>query len=162
MAAPKGNTYWKLAKDWGIGADRKYTPDDLWTKALEYFRWVESHPLKEEKVFGTGLRMQVSKLRAMSIVGFCIFANIDRKTLSAYEADEAYLHITTRIRDIIYTQKFEGACADLLNSNIIARELGLTDRQDITSNGDSIASSSLNDESLDRLIAANTLLNGKQ
>lgn len=158
MAAPKGNTYWKLAKGWGVGADRKYTPDELWNKALEYFEWIDKNPLKEEKVFGTGLSMKVAKMRATTIIGFCIFANISRKTLSLYEADEAYVHITTRILDIIYTQKFEGACADLLNSNIISRELGLTDKHDVTSNGDSIASSPLNDVPLNKLIAANKAL----
>ena len=31
--------------------------------------------------------------------------------------------------EIIYNQKFTGAAADLLNPNIIARELGLADKQ---------------------------------
>ncbi|SFE41875.1 hypothetical protein SAMN04488523_10749 [Sulfitobacter brevis] len=36
------------------------------------------------------------------------------------------------VDDVIYTSKFEGAAAGLLNSNLISRELGLTDRQEFT------------------------------
>lgn len=135
MAAPKGNTYWKQAKGFAVGNPKKYTPEELWNKALEYFEWIEKNPLKEEKVFGTGVRMKVNKMRAMTLTGFYLFAEIDKKTFEKYCNDEAYIPVTTRIRDIIYTQKFEGAAADLLNPNIIAREIGLADKTDITSGG---------------------------
>lgn len=128
MAAPRGNTYWKLAKGWGVGNDAAYTPGELWIKACEYFEWVEKNPLKEQKVFGSGLRMTVNKMRAMSQKAFCIFAQISYKTFDNYNDNEAYLHITARIKDIIFTQKFEGSAADLLNANIIARELGLAEK----------------------------------
>jgi hypothetical protein len=128
MPAPKGNAYWKLAEGFAVGADKKYTLDELWTKAVEYFHWVEENPLKEEKVFGTGVCMTVNKMRAMTITGFCLFAKISRPSFDKYCNDEAYVYITTRIRDIIYTQKFEGAAADLLNPNIISRELGLSEK----------------------------------
>jgi hypothetical protein len=38
------------------------------------------------------------------------------------------LPITTRVESLIYEQKFSGAAADLLNANIIARELGLVEK----------------------------------
>ena len=34
--------------------------------------------------------------------------------------------------EIIRTQKFAGAAADLLNANIIARDLGLADKNEVT------------------------------
>lgn len=34
------------------------------------------------------------------------------------------------MEEIIRTQKFEGASADLLNPNIIARDLGLAEKQE--------------------------------
>jgi hypothetical protein len=139
MAAQKGNTYWKLAKGFAVGAEKKYSPNELWTKAVEYFMWVEKNPLKEEKVFGSGARMTVNKMRAMTITGFCLFAQIGRNTFGEYCNDEAYTNITARIRDVIYTQKFEGAAADLLNANIISRELELKERTDHTTDGNPIA-----------------------
>ena len=54
------------------------------------------------------------------------------KTFYEYAKKDDYSNITTRIEDAIYQQKLEGAAADLLNPNIIARELGLKDQQEIT------------------------------
>lgn len=131
MAFKQGNTYWKLAKGFTPGTEKKYTPDELWVKAVEYFKWVEDNPLLEEKVFGTGFKDTVNKMRAMTITGFCVFAGITSQTFFNYEKEQAYLDITARIRDIIYSQKFTGAAAGLLESNIIARELGLADKQEM-------------------------------
>ena len=39
--------------------------------------------------------------------------------------------IITRIREAIYQQKFEGASVGAFNANIIARDLGLADKQDV-------------------------------
>jgi len=140
-AAPKGNTYWKLAKGFAVGNEKKYQPSELWEKAIDYFEWVEKNPLKEEKVFGTGVRMTVNKMRAMTIISFCLFAEICKNTFELYCKDEAYLTITSRIRDIIYSQKLEGAAADLLNPSIIARELGLKEQLDHTTKGDKLYNS---------------------
>ena len=35
------------------------------------------------------------------------------------------------MKQIIKTQKFEGAAAELLNANIIARDLGLADKKEL-------------------------------
>ncbi|MDC9826565.1 terminase small subunit, partial [Devosia sp. ZB163] len=42
-----------------------------------------------------------------------------------------------RVDEIIRAQKFEGAAAGLLNPNIIARDLGLADKQELTGKGGS-------------------------
>ncbi|SMP36850.1 terminase small subunit, partial [Shimia sagamensis] len=39
--------------------------------------------------------------------------------------------VMTRVEQIIRQQKFEGAAAELLNPNIIARDLGLADKKEI-------------------------------
>jgi hypothetical protein len=130
MPAPKGNQYWKLAHDWR--KPKKFKPDELLDKAQEYAEWCERHPLYELKVFGTGVKMKVPKMRAMTIQGFCLFANMDITTFYEYEKDEAYSKIITCVRNLFYSQKIEGAAADLLNPNIIARELGLVDKTEKT------------------------------
>ena len=128
MAAPKGNEYWKLRKT--FESEKKYTPKQVFRKCIEYLTWCEKHPLKEEQVFGTGKRMTVSKMRAPSLFGFFSFTPINKKTFESYEKNEAYLPIITRVRELIYVAKFEGAAAGLLNANIIARELGLPEKID--------------------------------
>ncbi len=137
MAAPKGNEYYKLAKGYGA-KPKSYLPGSLWRKAIEYFQWNALNPLKEQKVFGSGYTATVDKLRAMTIVGFCNYAAMSRDTFNEYEKQEAYSDICKRIKDMIYQQKLEGAAADLLNASIIAREIGLTEKQDITTKGESL------------------------
>ena len=68
-------------------------------------------------------------MRAFSIEGFCIFADIARQTFLNYSKEEDFLEVTTRIREIIENQQFDGAASGFLNANIIARKLGLADNQ---------------------------------
>jgi hypothetical protein len=132
MAAPKGNEYWKLA-DWG--KPRSYQPEQLWEKACEYFQWCENNPwMKNEAVKSgdnTGLIIQVPTSRPYTIHALCIYAGIITQTFHNYEKEEAYLEICKRIREIIYSQKFEGAAVGAFNANIIARDLGLKESQEI-------------------------------
>jgi len=71
-------------------------------------------------------------MRAMTIFGLCIFLDIGRATWDEYRHRKDFLDITARVEAIIYSQKFEGAAADLLNPNIIARELGLAEKSEFT------------------------------
>lgn len=131
--APKGNTYWTFRDS--HGRDPIYEdPETLWEDCKEYFEWARSNPLKEEKVFhnsGEVTRTEISKMRAMTLKGLCLYLGISQDTWRNYREKEDFFEVTTRAEAIIYSQKFEGAAADLLNSNIIARDLGLKDKQDI-------------------------------
>ncbi|HGJ5865578.1 DNA-packaging protein (plasmid) [Arsenophonus nasoniae] len=133
MAAPKGNRFWEARSSHG----RKpvfENPEQLWQACCEYFEWIENNPLKEEKVFsyqGEITHTNISKMRAMTIMGLCLFLDIDRTTWLAYKAKEGFSIITTRTEEVIYDQKFSGAAADLLNANIIARDLGLKEQSQV-------------------------------
>ena len=130
MSAPNGNRFWEARSSHG----RKpifQTPDDLWNACVEYFEWVESNPLQEEKIFqfqGAIVRDTVTKMRAMTIGGMCIFLDISHQTWIDYRNREGFIEVTTRAETVIYEQKFTGAAADLLNANIIARDLGLSEK----------------------------------
>lgn len=133
MSAPKGNQFWRVRSTHGKAPIFK-TPDDLWNACAEYFDWVEEHPLWESKAFayqGAVTVTELPKMRAMTISGLCIFLDIARRTWDDYRAREDYMPVVTRVEEIISAQKFEGAAADLLNANIIARDLGLRDKQDV-------------------------------
>ena len=129
MAAPKGNKFWEARSTHGR------TPifdnhEDLWDACLQYFTWVEDNPLKEEKPFqfmGKIVKNDVSKMRAMTIGGLCIFLGICQNTWANYKKNEDFLRVTRQAEEIIRDQKFSGAAASLLNPNIIARDLGLKD-----------------------------------
>lgn len=144
MAAPKGNQFWKARTK--HGRDKLFSSHEaLWEACQEYFQWVEDNPLYENKVgFFQGVAVQepVAKMRAMTIGGLCIFLDITEQTWFAWRKDEDFSEVVTRVESIIRAQKFEGASADLLNPNIIARDLGLSDKveQDLTTGGQPINS----------------------
>ena len=136
MAAPKGNQFWKVRSS--HGAKPKFAgPEELWDACVEYFQWVEKNPLKEEKAFhfqGHITKTTVNKMRAMTIGGLCLFLDIDEETWRDWRKNRLDLSgVISRAEKIIYSQKFEGAAADLLNANIIARDLGLADKRDHSS-----------------------------
>lgn len=131
MAPPKGNKFWLLrAKS---GRDKIFKNEtNLWKAACEYFEWVQDNPLQEEKLFNIKGKIKtgkINKMRAMTIDGLCLFLDISRSTWDTYRSDDDYLNITSKIENVIRSQKFAGAAADLLNANIIARDLGLKDQK---------------------------------
>jgi hypothetical protein len=139
MPAPKGNSYWRLRKV--SGQPKSLTPEELWTDACEYFEWCDSNPwIKSEAIKGgehAGNLVQVPTSRPYTISGMCVFIGIDIKTFDNYSKVETYkdyFQVCTHIREIIYTQKFEGAAVGAYNANIIARDLGLKDTSDVNVN----------------------------
>ena len=156
MAAPKGNQFWKARSSHGRKPIFK-NPEQLWKACVEYFEWVEDNPLQEEKLFayqGEVTRATVNKMRAMTLDGLCIFLEIARRTWDEYRDREGFLPVTTRVEQIIRTQKFQGAAADLLNPNIIARDLGLADKKEHDHSGE-IGLRKITDEELDTRLRAN-------
>lgn len=140
MPAPIGNEYWKLRKT--DGRPKKFRPDELEEKANEYFQWCIDNPLYEAVLHGkSGEIMKLPRLRAFTETGLCVFLGISTTSFYSYyvgEESQDYVEVITRIREVIRTQKFEGAAAGFLNANIIARDLGLRDKQDVdhTSGGE--------------------------
>lgn len=146
-------------KKLGIGRPKQYSnPEQLEEIAEEYFRWVLDNPMLQEKMFASNGRIvkdDAKIQRPMSIVGFCLFAGISKKTFYNYANDESFLHIITYIKNTIYTYKLDGAAAGIYNSSIVARELGLTDKtENINKN---IDISTLSDEQLEQLAQGKTI-----
>lgn len=118
------------------GRKPKFKDDEqLRSACYEYFDWVEANPLLEMKAFhhqGAVIQEPVTKMRAMTMQGMCTFLDICMSTWANYREKPDFLGVIREIEAIIYDQKFSGAAADLLNSNIIARDLGLTDKREGT------------------------------
>ena len=131
MQFQKGNKFWLARSSHGRNPIFS-NPEQLRNACYEYFEWVENNPLYEEKIFhaqGVITKDTVAKIRAMTISGLCLFLDICENTWTNYKKQPDFLSITLEVEKVIYNQKFTGASADLLNANIIARELGLADKQ---------------------------------
>ncbi|WP_228853260.1 DNA-packaging protein [Aegicerativicinus sediminis] len=141
MAAPTENDFWTLRKD--LSPDgKKLSVDEIYEKAQEYIDYCRENPLYSQDFKGRDASaVYYPKMRAMTIEGLCHHLGIVRKTWDNWKKDPKYLHIITRVEQLIYVYKFEGAAADMLNANIIARELGLVDKKDITTDGEPLTMS---------------------
>jgi hypothetical protein len=110
------------------------SPDEMWNRALEYFKWCEDNAIKEAKIFKTGddkiIDGEVPHMRAMSQAGLCAFLNISVSTWHNYKAMDEYLEVTATIEQVMFEQKFSGAASGMLNANIIARDLGLAEKSE--------------------------------
>ena len=103
MPAPKGNQFWKARSSHG----RKpifSKEEDLWKVANEYFEWNVNNPLQEQKVFhaaGKITKTNVYKMRAMTIMGLCIFLDISQETWFDYSKKKDFSDVTKKIDKII-------------------------------------------------------------
>lgn len=140
MAAPKSNQFWKLRSKHGrstLFAD----PDLLWEAACEYFQWCEDNPLIEVDFVGKDAEeVKRPKMRAFTMHGLCRYLDCNTDYFKQFKASlkannhkhEGFSPVITRIEETIYEQKFTGAAAGFLNANIISRDLGLTDKTEVT------------------------------
>lgn len=134
MAAPLGNQFWKVRSSHGR-KPKFASPEILLEACEEYFQWVADNPLYEAKAFSYQGETKIEylpKMRAMTVGGLCLFLDIDQATWAEYRNKDGFSGVTTRVDETIRAQKFGGAAADLLNANIIARDLGLADRSEFT------------------------------
>lgn len=130
----KGVKLWSRKR---FGAPPKYeTPEALWDDCVKYFEWVEDNPLMADNLVtyqGVANHEEVAHMRAMTYDGLCAYIGITIRTWREWrEKREDLSPVIKEVDQIIREQKFTGAASGHLNPNIIARDLGLADRQEHT------------------------------
>ena len=130
-----GNDLWTARST--AGPKPKFaTADALWTACVEYFDWMRGRPLIEVKPFAYEGKITMADLphqRAMTLASLCVFLDIGYSTWDEWRKERPDLtEVITRVERIIFAQKFEGAAAGLFNANIIARDLGLADKKELS------------------------------
>lgn len=142
MGAPKGNSFWKLRSK--HGRDKIFeTPELFIEAAYEYFEKCDENPWNKMEVVKTGQNagqlLPVPTQKPYSIKALCLFIHITEQTFLNYEKDENYkdfFEVFTHVRNIIENQQFEGATVGAYNANIIARQLGLSDKNSLELSGE--------------------------
>lgn len=152
MVFEVGNRLWEARSTHGRQPIFK-NPEQLWAACCEYFEWVEANPLMESKLAsyqGHNEIVSVPKMRAMTISGLCLFLDIHHTTWREYRNNNDFSKVASRAEEVIYNQKFTGASADLLNANIIARDLGLSDKKELSGG---ISLTDMSEDELNRKLA---------
>lgn len=140
MGAPVGNQFWKLRSK--HGRDKLFaSPQALWDAACEYFEWCDTNPLIEVDFRGKDAdEVRLPKMRPYTLQGLCLYLDCNTKYFNEFEDNlrgkndddsKGFSNIITRIRETVYNQKFTGAASGFFNPSIIARDLGLSDKQEV-------------------------------
>lgn len=148
MAAPKGNKFWELRSK--HGRDILFqSPNLLWEAACEYFQWCQNNPwVKYEQVKQPGkgyvnvkgkyippqLVIPIPTERPFTKQGLFGYLGCDASYFRKFkESDHKdFFPIITRIEEVIFQQKFEGAAVGVFNAQIISRDLGLIEKVENT------------------------------
>jgi hypothetical protein len=135
MPAPEGNQFWKLRATHGRNLLFS-SPTILWEACCEYFEATDARKWWTTEFHGKDATpCYVPNETPYTWTGLYLFLDIDHKTWDSYEAREDFIPICTRVRHIIFTQKFEGAAVGAFNAGLIAKELGMIEKKDVTTGG---------------------------
>mgnify|MGYP000032381975 CR=1 FL=1 len=136
MAAPKRHKFNQFNTEYP-GRERKYKNSrELWKAIVSYFEWVENNPLVEQKclvVDKTIEFVEVDKVRATSVAALCRHLGIWVSNWHKWKAmEDDYRMVCVTAEEMIRDQKFTCAAANLLNSTLISRDLGLADKRELS------------------------------
>lgn len=178
MAAPKGNSYGRLAIN--PGCPLKFTPDELWGRSLEYFEWCDNNPeyriemlkkpIWEEDLF-TGEMVLVHYIQipiknAYLLSGLCLWLGVNKNYFTDFidrmKEDEpkhiAFARVVRAILLIIESQQVQGGLNGTLNANLVARLQGIAEKRETenknTNTSDDIDYDQLDDETLEKIAKA--------
>lgn len=117
-------------------------PDQVWKLYQDYIKHIANTPMYRNELIKSGERageqIPVRVDVPPNIWGFCLFADIDRKTYYKYlnggedsNIDKQLVHIFTCVDDDIKQKQITGAAVNLYNANIVARLNGLKEVQQV-------------------------------
>lgn len=110
-------------------------PNVLLHACIRYFEWNEQSPLEVTKLMVVDnqlRRPKVKKPRPMTIQAMCAFLGISRRAWQMWRDREDLAPVVEEVEQIIFSQKFEWAAVGMFNPSLIARELGLADKSELS------------------------------
>lgn len=126
-----GNNFWELRSTHGRNLIFA-SPEILWEAVKEYFEVTSQRVwTKKDWVGKDALEVERESTPPFTLTGLRIFLGISAQTWIDYKNRKDFVEVCTRVEEIIYTQKFEGATIGAYNANIIARDLGLADKREV-------------------------------
>lgn len=129
----EGNQLWKQRKF--TGRHMIFTsPEDLLQSCVAYFEWASENPIIETSYRSVDkelVEIETPKPRALNAAGLCAFVGIGQSTWIDYKRREGFDVVCEYIENIMYEQKFSNAAVNVMNPHLIARDLGLADKQEV-------------------------------
>ena len=129
-----GNQFWKARSS--HGRNPKFDdPKKLLSAIEEYFEHASNDYLEESKPHtheGKAFHSETKKMVPFTEGRLCIFIGISDSTWLRYKSDTKFKDVCDWAVSVCKEQKFAGAASGFFNTNIISRDLGLADKQELT------------------------------
>lgn len=117
------------------GRPLKYTPEEVERKFVEYVEHNKTCTFYRNELIKSGDRagdvIKVEVPAPLTIVGFCVYLGISKETFYEWlgNPDKGFSDILTMCKTFIEQNQVSGAAAGVFNPMIVARLLGLADKQ---------------------------------
>lgn len=139
-AAAVGDQYWHVMarngfKKVSLG---KMNPEQFFLRCMGYFAWLHENPLEDAHVSAYQGEVNVTpiaKMRVPTWWGLALYVGCNPRDLTGILQGRycKHLHdVMIKVDSVMRAIKFEGAAAGLLNANLIARDLGIADKTELT------------------------------
>ena len=124
------------------------TPEELESKAEEYFKWCDANPIRIYKrkdaganqtaKSGSGVKSQEGEAfanRPYTLDGLSLWCGIAAwKDFRAYHQDDEFSAVINALETRVRDQQVSGAMVGVYNSNLTARLNGIADTQNVNAN----------------------------
>ena len=124
------------------------TPEELESKAEEYFKWCDANPIRIYKrkdaganqtaKSGSGVKSQEGEAfanRPYTLDGLSLWCGIAAwKDFRAYHQNDEFSAVITALETRVRDQQVSGAMVGVYNSNLTARLNGIADTQNVNAN----------------------------
>jgi hypothetical protein len=120
------------------------TPERMWELFLEYAKETKNNPKKVQDYVGKdGDLVYRERERPLTMEGFENYCEDNVGCVHQYFANQdssytEYLSICSRIKRVIRQDQIEGGMVSIYNPSITQRINGLTEKTDVTTNGQEI------------------------
>lgn len=149
--------YWEWRKK--VGAPKAIkSSKQFWSLACEYFQSIDERPFLKQEQRKSPIKIaagaiiddetmeeiknpiiELKNIRPYTWAGFEAFlfekgvlANLDHYKCNLEGRYQEFVEIIRAVDKVMFSQKFEGAASGAFNANIIARDLGLADKSQLT------------------------------
>ena len=136
---------WRVDEHWKVAAgimELTNTPEQLWNKACEYFKWTDDNPIIDKRTLtagkSSGTTVNVEFRRPYTIKAFCLHAGISERYLedikNSNDKNSEWYMVLEKIMMIIYTNVLEGALVDIYNPIMASKMLNMDKEADTGNN----------------------------
>ena len=157
-----GNQFWRKRSKHGRDAIIE-SPGQLAEAADEYFMECEENPIVEQDFRGAKTaEVQLTHPKVFLKGEFARFCGLSEWRLidDLKQKSNDFSQVITRIEGIIRDQKYSYAVCGMFSATIVSRDLGLTDKKDLTSKGEKIQLPPIIVQNKEAEDVVNKLLNG--